>query len=126
VRLAFGARYTDLCYGYMGFWRDVLAKLDGPHAGFEVETMMHIRAHQHRLRITEVPSYEALRISGTSNLNAIRDGWAVLRTIMKERFKSSPRGGKAAESASPRPVAAPSWVQAVDLDLVQAESEYHL
>jgi hypothetical protein len=32
-----------------------------------------------------VPSFEAARISGESNLHAIRDGWRVLTTILRER-----------------------------------------
>lgn len=125
VRISFGVRYSDLCYGYMGFWRDVLPKLDGPHRGFEVETMVHIRARQHRLRVAEVPSFEAQRLSGTSNLRAVRDGWAVLRTIVRERLKSS-RAIRDQGPREPRAVATPPWVADVDIDLTQAEDEYAL
>ncbi len=36
------------------------------------------------MKITEVPSYEADRISGESNLNTFRDGFRVLGTIISE------------------------------------------
>ncbi len=84
VRLGFGARFSDLCYGYTAFWRDVLPVLDGPFRGFEVETVMHIRAVRARLRIAEVPSFESIRISGTTNLRTVRDGFRVLRAIGTE------------------------------------------
>lgn len=84
VRLGFGARFSDLCYGYTAFWRDVLPVLNGPFRGFEVETVLHIRAVRAGLRIAEVPSFEAERISGTTNLRTIRDGFRVLRAITTE------------------------------------------
>ncbi len=59
VRLGFKAPFSDLCYGYTAFWRDVLPVLDGPFRGFEVETVMHIRAVRAGLRVAEVPSFEA-------------------------------------------------------------------
>ena len=55
--------------------------------GFEIETLMNIRAVRAGLAITEVPSYEHPRIFGTSRLNAFTDGWRVLRTILQERIR---------------------------------------
>ncbi len=94
VRVAFGARYSDLCYGYIAFWRDVWHHLDGAFTGFEVETVLHIRAVRAGLRIAEVPSFEAERIWGISNLHTVRDGMRVLSSIMREwrrsRFEERP------------------------------------
>ena len=86
VRLFFGSRYSDLCYGYNAMWRDVVGvlQLDGP--GFEIETMMNIRALRARLRVVEVPSFESARIHGASNLHTFSDGWRVLKTILSERL----------------------------------------
>ena len=53
--------------------------------GFEVETLINIRAAKARLAIVEVPSYEHRRRHGQSNLNTFRDGFRVLRTIVRER-----------------------------------------
>ena len=39
------------------------------------------------MKITEVPSYEADRISGQSNLKTFRDGFRVLGTILKEAHR---------------------------------------
>lgn len=84
VRLAFGGHYSDLCYGYNAFWRRVLPKLDLCADGFEIETQMNVRALHTKLKVFEVPSFEALRIHGESNLNTFRDGWRVLKTIISE------------------------------------------
>jgi glycosyltransferase involved in cell wall biosynthesis len=84
VNILFGTRFTDLCYGYNAFRRSVLPQLCIDCNGFEVETLMNIRAAKARLRIAEVPSFESPRLHGVSNLHAARDGWRVLRTIFKE------------------------------------------
>jgi glycosyltransferase involved in cell wall biosynthesis len=89
VRCLFGGRFTDLCYGYNAFWAWTvpLLRLDGD--GFEIETMMNLRALQLGLKITEVSSFEAERIYGVGRLRTIPDGWRVLKTIIREWW--SPR-----------------------------------
>ena len=84
TKLLFGSLYSDLCYGYSAFWKRILPRLDLHSDGFEIETEMNIRALRAGLKITEVPSFEANRIHGTSNLNTWRDGWRVLRKITSE------------------------------------------
>jgi glycosyltransferase involved in cell wall biosynthesis len=86
VRLLFGGNYSDLCYGYNGFWRRVLSTLDLDGDGFEIETMMNVRALRVGLKVAEVPSFESRRRHGFSRLRAIPDGWRVLKTIVKERM----------------------------------------
>ncbi|GAA3007874.1 glycosyltransferase family 2 protein [Streptosporangium longisporum] len=81
----YGTSYTDLCYGYNAFWARHLDALDLDCDGFEIETLMNIRAAQAGLVIHEVPSHERSRIHGASNLHAVRDGLRVLRTILRER-----------------------------------------
>jgi hypothetical protein len=90
VRVLFGGRYTDLCYGYNAFWASVLPTLDLDGAGFEIETMMNVRALRAGLRVMEVPSFERSRIHGVSNLRTFRDGWQVLLTILRERLPARP------------------------------------
>jgi glycosyltransferase involved in cell wall biosynthesis len=90
VNLLFRTRYTDLCYGYSAFWRNCLPLLHVTCDGFEVETVINVRAARAGLRVVEVPSHEHGRIHGLSNLHAFRDGWRVLRTILRERFSPMP------------------------------------
>ncbi len=87
VRLIFGGQYTDLCYGYNAFWKRVLPHLDLDCNGFEIETMMNVRALKAGLKITEVPSFEYPRVHGYGRLKTIPDGWRVLKTIFAETFK---------------------------------------
>ncbi|MEU9885190.1 glycosyltransferase family 2 protein [Sphaerisporangium sp. NPDC051017] len=84
VNWIYGTRYTDLCYGYNAFWARHLEVLDLDCEGFEVETVLNIRAAKAGLRVHEVPSHERCRIHGESNLRVVRDGWRVLKTIMRE------------------------------------------
>jgi glycosyltransferase involved in cell wall biosynthesis len=83
VNRLFGVRYSDLCYGYNAFWTSAQPPV-GDCKGFEVETLMGIRVAASKVKVMEVPSYEANRISGKSNLKAGRDGARVLRTIIAE------------------------------------------
>lgn len=97
VKILFGCRYSDLCYGYCGFWRHVLPALDLKSDGFEIETEMNVRALVAKLRIVEVSSYEAQRIHGESHLRPVQDGLRVLRTIMRERWRAWTQPAKSPE-----------------------------
>ncbi|MCA1668819.1 MAG: glycosyltransferase family 2 protein [Thermomicrobia bacterium] len=94
VRALFGGRYTDLCYGYNAFWSRVVPLLALDSDGFEIETQMNVRALGRGLAVVEVPSFEAERVFGTSNLRTIPDGWRVLKTIFREQAprRTPPRG----------------------------------
>jgi glycosyltransferase involved in cell wall biosynthesis len=111
VNVLFKTRYTDLCYGYNAFWRHCLEamRLPDPHVtdpqwgdGFEIETLINVRAAASGLTIVEVCSYESDRIYGVSNLNAIPDGFRVLHTIGREyRESSAPRRRSASGVVEP-------------------------
>ena len=104
VNRMFGTQFSDLCYGYNAFWARHLDALELDCAGFEVETLMNIRAAKAGLKIHEVPSFERCRLFGASNLRAVRDGWRILKVILQERF-SGLQARLPAELAAP--VAAP-------------------
>jgi len=87
LRCFFGGRYTDLCYGYNAFWKDVLPRLRLDADGFEIETLMNIRAIRADLKVLEVASFEHRRIYGEAKLRALPDGWRVAKTILRERFR---------------------------------------
>ncbi len=91
VNALYGTAYSDLCYGYNAFWRHCLPHIEIDCDGFEVETLINIRVARAGLRITEVPSFEEDRIYGESNLRTFRDGFRVLRTILRERRRRQPR-----------------------------------
>lgn len=97
ANLAFGTHFTDLCYGYNAFWRDLVPVLELPDVelaspgngmlwgdGFEIETVLNCRFAAAQVVVTEVPSVELSRIHGVTNLRTFSDGTRVLRTIMAE------------------------------------------
>ena len=86
VNLFWSANYTDLCYGFGVFRKDAVKKLY-PHLkskNFEIETEIFIKAKKLGLKVVEAPSIEFRRKHGKSNLNAIVDGFRILRTIIRE------------------------------------------
>ena len=97
VNYLFKTKYSDLCYGYNAFRRECVSFFSFPPTegyeeqvgdGFEIETMINVRAARSPLVISEVPSYESNRLHGVSNLNAMSDGLRVLGVVLSERFRS--------------------------------------
>lgn len=89
-----GTRFTDLCYGFNAFWADQLPVLCLPDTeaeepqfgdGFEIEAMIIGRFAIAKAIIIEVPSYEYDRYYGETNLSAIKDGFRVLGTLLRDR-----------------------------------------
>jgi glycosyltransferase involved in cell wall biosynthesis len=117
VNLLFRTHYTDLCYGYNAFRSYLLPMLDLPPVqpasespetrfwgdGFEIETLINVRAARAGVQITEVGSTEFPRLHGVSNLRAFPDGIRVLRTILAERRRthSAWHGSAAPEAVEP-------------------------
>jgi glycosyltransferase involved in cell wall biosynthesis len=101
ANLLHGTHFTDLCYGYNAFWARCLPFISIDVPGFEVETLINLRIAGAGMKITEVPSYEADRISGQSNLKTFRDGFRVLGTILSEarRRRTIRRGHQPAPSS---------------------------
>ena len=109
VNMLFGTRYTDLCYGYNAIWAKHLPRLDLNCDGFEIETVMNVRAAKAGLAIQEIPSYEHRRLHGMSNLKVVRDGIRIATFIIRERSAArQPR-------STPKPKAGPAEFSAVAL-----------
>ena len=87
MRLLFGARYSDATYGYFAVRADRRDHLGIDSNGFEVETLINIRAHRAGLKIAEVPCFEGNRIHGDSNLSAFKDGLRIARCIVREKVR---------------------------------------
>ena len=109
----FKTSFTDLCYGYNAFWARHLGSMSLDSPGFEVETLMSIRAAEAGLRIYEIPSHERLRQHGVSNLSAVKDGWRILRLIITEkraamrRRSQQKKAAKRRKASKPKPFMAP-------------------
>jgi hypothetical protein len=112
---AYGARFTDLCYGYNAFWADCLDHLGSAWpwfgaqdttpefgTGFEVETVINVRSVKNGLVVWEVPSYECRRLHGSSNLHAVRDGLRIVRTLWRESPGRAARHARVQVQGSPK------------------------
>ena len=86
VNVFFGSSYSDLCYGYRSFSHDTVRKLHLNETGFGIETEINIKSTKLGLRAVEVPSYEKRRVSGEGKLNTFRDGWSILKVIIRNIF----------------------------------------
>ena len=107
VNALFGTRYTDLCYGYNAFWARHLEVLALDCSGFEVETLMNIRAAIAGLCVHEVPSFEYRRVYGASNLRIVLDGWRIAKVIVREwRDQRRISRGRVTDSSYPEPLPA--------------------
>ena len=85
-RVLFGGRFSDLCYGYNAFWRAGAAAAGPGRRRLRDRDDDERPRAQAGLKVAEVPSFEAERIYGESNLHALPDGWRVLKTLIKERL----------------------------------------
>jgi glycosyltransferase involved in cell wall biosynthesis len=95
----YNRKYSNLGSGFNVFWRRYAAALglaatspqmpdrDGRlwGEGFEIDTLIHVRAAKAGLAVTEVPRFGRPRLHDAGNLNACREGCRVLRTILSER-----------------------------------------
>ena len=115
ANLALGTRYTDLCYGYNAFWARHLPTLRLNCIGFEVETMMNIRAARAGLRVQEIPSHEQCRIHGASNLRVVVRRLADPQGHRGGSACRASRSGIGREVTSPQTEPPPSVTVTVDM-----------
>jgi len=88
VNLIWKYNYSDLCYGYRAFKKNVWKKLNLKSKGFGIETEISIKAAKKKLKVLEVPSYEKKRKFGEGKLKTFRDGFLILKTILKEMMSN--------------------------------------
>ena len=111
TNLLYRTSFSELCYGYMAFRRDRLPDLALKSTGFEIETEIVTRSIRAGLRIDEVPSFESERRYGTSHLNTFRDGWRVLKTLLRERFVANVKAGARQDVGAPLSIQEPKRPQ---------------
>ena len=103
-------RYTDLCYGLNGFWRDCLGYMPSDADGFEIETQLHAWMATAPVTVVEVASFERQRVFGSSRLRPVRDGLRIVSAMFKSRVRKQPpvpAGGTLGPYALPVPSAGP-------------------
>ncbi len=87
TNLLYSTRYSDLAYGYNAFHKRAFKGIQLTSDGFEIETELNIKAAKAGLKVKEVPSFESERLSGKGALRSLPDGWRILKTILRERFR---------------------------------------
>ena len=87
ANLLYGSSWSDLCYGYIAIRRSAVDQLRLHSDGFEIETEICVHAVTADLAVAEVPSYEFNRRFGVSKLHPLRDGWRVLKVLLRNRWR---------------------------------------
>ena len=87
--LVFFRPLTDICSGYVAFWKRELPRLGflEPGSPYDVESVFCFRAIKRGLRLKEVGHQDKGRIAGKSKMPSFREGWNNLKIILEERIK---------------------------------------
>jgi glycosyltransferase involved in cell wall biosynthesis len=84
VSLLFGHQLTDMLSGYRVFSRRFVKSFPALAEGFETETELTVHALELRMPVAEVVTPYGMRPPGSvSKLNTYRDGFRILKTIIK-------------------------------------------
>ncbi len=84
ANVLWGARFTDIVFGMFLIRRQCFLNLDITSNGFAIESQIMARASRRGYRIREIPVIERSRLSGSSHLSIIRDGWFIGSTVFAE------------------------------------------
>lgn len=80
----FGRSFSDILSGYRVFSRRFIKSFPVLSQGFEIETEISVHALELRMPVAEVITAYAARPEGSeSKLSTYRDGWRILRTIVR-------------------------------------------
>ena len=91
VAILFGNRISDMLSGYRVFSRRFVKSFPALSAGFETETELTIHALELRMPIEEMAfPYRGRPDDSSSKLSTYRDGWRILRTIIKLTKEEKP------------------------------------
>jgi len=84
VRTIFSSSFTDMLSGYRVFSRRYAKSFPTHAVGFEIETELTVHALELHMPVDELDvNYRARPEGSTSKLNTWRDGWRILRTIVR-------------------------------------------
>jgi len=84
VAALFGRQFTDILSGYRVFSRRFVKSFPALAAGFETETELTVHALELRMPVGEVVTpYKSRPEGSVSKLSTYRDGWRILKMILK-------------------------------------------
>jgi len=91
VAILFGNRISDMLSGYRVFSRRFVKSFPALSSGFETETELTVHALELRMPIDEMAfPYRGRPDDSSSKLSTYRDGWRILRTIIKLTKEEKP------------------------------------
>ena len=91
VALLFGNRVSDMLSGYRVFSRRFVKSFPALSTGFEIETELTVHALELKMPIDEMTlPYRPRPANSSSKLSTFRDGWRILRTIVKLTKEEKP------------------------------------
>lgn len=91
VAFLFGNRISDMLSGYRVFSRRFVKSFPALSAGFETETELTVHALELKMPIEEMTfPYRVRPVDSSSKLNTYRDGWRILKTIIKLTKEEKP------------------------------------
>jgi len=82
----FRQKVTDLLVIYRAFRKDLVRELNVDHGAIAWTTQMMCKAGKAKSKIAEIPGNEPPRIGGIRKMNPLRNGWAELTMLLRERF----------------------------------------
>ncbi len=91
VAYIFGNRFRDILSGYRVFSRRFVKSFPALAAGFEIETELTVHALQLRMPTAEIDTrYDERAAGSVSKLHTYRDGFRIVRTILRMAKEERP------------------------------------
>ena len=94
ANILFGAKFSDITFGYNAIWRHHINSLALEIDGWPNEIISNIRVNRARLKVVEVACFEHERIYGDAKLRAWSAGWQILKAMLRERFTNDRTPGQ--------------------------------
>lgn len=85
-----GLHLTDSMNGFRALTKKAIEKMSLDADRFDIEAEITTKAGKLGLRVTEIPTIEDPRAHGKSRLKTWRDGYVILKRIMKEAWRRPP------------------------------------
>ena len=81
---------TDSQNGFRALTKTALEKMNLESDRFDIEAEITIKAGKLKLKVGEIPTIENERSYGDSRLRTFRDGYLILKRIIKEALRGPP------------------------------------
>lgn len=88
--VACGRRITDVMAGFKGFKKNAFLALDLKERHFEYEAETVVKTVKMDMNLMQIPITYTKRVGGASGIRALRDGFNVLKAVIKVYFSNLP------------------------------------